>query len=82
MAFALNRSLKEPMGDENNVSQLNVLMQLSDNDAALHESLMPLISKDEQQKQELWFSKVNKHIEGCIEDVQARFKSRQCEKQH
>lgn len=52
-------SLKELMGDEKNVSlvksQLDVLMQLSDNAAALHESLMLLIPKDEQQKQEPWF---------------------------
>lgn len=71
-------SLKELMKDEKNVSlvksQLGVVMQLFDEATALHESLMPLIPTDEQQKQRLWFSKVNKHTEGCIEDVEAWLK--------
>lgn len=45
----------------------NYLIMLSD----LHESLMPLVPTDEQQRQNQWFSKVNKHKEGCIKDVEA-----------
>lgn len=71
-------SLKELMRDEKNVSlvksQLDVLMQLSVDATALRESLILLIPTDEQQKQNEWFSKVNKHKEGCIKDVEAWFK--------
>ncbi len=71
-------SLKELMRDEKNVSpvksKLNVLLQLSDDATALHESLMLLIPTDEQERQKQWFLKVNKHKEGCIQDVEAWFK--------
>lgn len=57
------------MRDEKSVSlvkyQLDVSMQFSGDATALHESLMPLIPTDEQQKQNEGFSKVN-NIQGTM----------------
>ena len=55
-------------------SKLDDLMQQSESATALHESLMPFIPTEEQQRQNQWFSKVNKHTAGCIKDVEAWFK--------
>ena len=69
--------IKELMKDEKNVSlvreQLDVLTQCSEISNTLHESLMPLIPEDEQERQNEWFSKVNKYKNGFIQDVDAWF---------
>ena len=48
-------------------------MKLSHTSNELHASLMPLIPHDEQEKQTGWFSKVIKHKDDFIEDVNAWF---------
>ena len=70
-------SMKELMKDGIHVSavkgKLDGLMKLSHTSNELHASLMPLIPHDEQEKPTGWFSKVIKHKDDFIEDVNAWF---------
>lgn len=67
-------SLKELMNDDENESQvklqLNELIHLFKNAIELHESLLPLMPTDEQDKQNVWFSSITKYNQAFIEDVQ------------
>lgn len=71
-------STKELMKDGKNVSlvksQIDVIVQLSENATALHDSLLPLISNDEQKRPNEWFSRIYKWKEGFVQDVEAWFK--------
>ena len=50
-------------------AQLDFLMQMLEDAISLHESLMSLIPQEEQQKQNAWFTSINKYNQGFIEDV-------------
>lgn len=71
-------STKELMKDEKNVSvvksQLDTIVQLYENAAALHDSLLPLLPSDEQKRQNEWFSKVHKNKVGFVDDMEAWIK--------
>ena len=68
------QSLKELMKDEQNAlqvkAQLEVLLQLSENATALHQSLMCLIPPDEQRNQNEWFTSITGYNQGFVEDVE------------
>lgn len=66
-------ALKDLMKNNNSTlhvqAQLDILMQMLEDAISLHESLMPLIPHEEQQKQNAWFKSIIKYNHGFIEDV-------------
>lgn len=73
----LTNIIKDLMQNDDNVpqvrSQLETLVQMVENTKLLHESLVPILPKEEQEKQNEWFSNVLKCNNGFMEDVRQWF---------